>query len=331
MNGMNDMKAYHAGGLAAAALLAVLAPTTTPAQAQQWPARAVRIVVPFQPGGGTDIQARLLARKLTENLGQSFVVDNRRGAGGLIGAEIVAKAPPDGYSLLFSSASLTVNVTLYKKIAFDPIRDLAPVSLFSSAPLVLVVHPSVPVKTVKELVALAKQQKGKLNAGSNGAGTTSHLAIEMLKQSAGIEVTHVPYKGGGPAVIAMMAGEIDMRFAGALAVLPYVKQGRVKPIAVASLRKSAVMPDLPTIASTYPGFDADNWYAMFAPAAVSKDIIARLHSEIVKVLNTADMRDVIAKDGAEPVGSSPEELAAYFRREVEKYAKVIKAANVRVE
>ncbi|HYH41373.1 MAG TPA: tripartite tricarboxylate transporter substrate binding protein, partial [Burkholderiales bacterium] len=280
---------------------------------------------------GTDIQGRLLGKKFTESLGQSFVIDNRSGAGGNIGAELVAKAPPDGYTLLFTTASITVNVTLYKKLAFDPQRDLAPVSLFSSAPLILVVHPSVPVKSVKELVALARQQKGRLNAGSNGTGTTSHLAIEMLKQAAGIEVAHIPYKGGGPAVVALMAGEIDMRFAGALAVLPYVKQARVKPIAVASLRKSQVMPDVPTLASVYPGFDADNWYAMFVPAATPRDIVSKLHSEIVKVLNTADMRDVIRKDGAEPVGSSPEELSAYFRREVEKYAKVIRAAKVQVE
>ena len=295
----------------------------SPAAAQTWPQKTVRIVVPFQPGGGTDIQGRLLARKFAESMGQSFVVENRSGAGGNIGAEIVAKAPADGYSVLFTTASITVNVTLYRKLPFDAVRDLAPVSLFSSAPLILVVHPSVPVRSVKELVALARQQKGRLNAGSNGTGTTSHLAIEMLKQAAGIEVAHIPYKGGGPAVVALMAGEIDMRFAGALAVLPYVKQSRVKPIAVASLRKSQVMPDVPTLASVYPGFDADNWYAMFVPAATPKDIVARLHAETVKVLNTADMREVIRKDGAEPVGSTPDELAAYFRREVEKYARVI--------
>ena len=310
---------------------AILCGAASPVAAQAWPQKTVRIVVPFQPGGGTDIQGRLLGKKFTESMGQSFVIDNRSGAGGNIGAELVAKAPPDGYNLLFTTASITVNVTLYKKLAFDAVRDLAPVSLFSSAPLILVVHPSVPVKSVKELVALARQQKGRLNAGSNGTGTTSHLAIEMLKQAAGIEVAHIPYKGGGPAVVALMAGEIDMRFAGALAVLPYVKQARVKPIGVASLRKSLVMPDVPTLASVYPGFDADNWYAMFVPAATPRDIVSKLHSEIVKVLNTADMRDVIRKDGAEPVGSSPEELAAYFRREVEKYAKVIRAANVQVE
>ncbi|MDB5862978.1 MAG: hypothetical protein JWO70_784 [Betaproteobacteria bacterium] len=299
------------------------------ASAQSWPSRSVRIVVPFQPGGGTDIQGRLLAKKLTESMGQSFVVDNRSGAGGLIGAEIVAKAPPDGYALLFSSASLAVNATLVKKLPFDPLKDLAPVSLLSSAPLVLVVHPSVPAKTVQELVALAKKHKGKLNAASNGSGTTSHLAIEMLKQAAGIDVVHVPYKGGGPAVTAMMAGEVELRFSGQLAVIPHVRSGRVRPLAIASSRRSTLLPDLPTLASLYPGFDADNWYAMFATGGTPKELVARLHAEIVRALQAADMREIIIKDGAEPVGSTPEELGAYFRRETEKYAKVIKAANIR--
>ena len=314
--------------LFAAALMSVLS-TSTPAQT--WPQRTVRIVVAFAPGGGADTQARLLARKFTESFGQTFVVDNRGGAGGQIGAEIVAKSPPDGHTLLFTTASLAVNVTLYKKAAFDPVKDLAPVSRFTSAPLILVVHPSVPAKTVKELVALAKSHKGRMNAGSNGTGTTSHLAIEMLKQAAGIDLVHIPYKGGGPAVIAMMSGEIDLRFTGALAALPHVKQGRVRPIAVAAARKSAVMPEVPTLASLYPGFDVDNWYAMFAPAATPKDIVSRLHAEIVKVLSTPEMRDAISKDGAEPVGSTPGELAAYFKREVDKYAKVIRTANVQVE
>jgi len=301
------------------------------AHAQAWPARAVRIIVPFQPGGGTDIQGRILAKKFTESLGQSFLVDNRSGAGGLIGAELAAKAPPDGHTLLFTTASLAVNVTLYKKLAFDPLKDLAPVSLFSSAPLVLAVHPSVPARNVKELVALAKARKGGLNGGSNGTGTTSHLALEMLKQAAGIEIAHIPYKGGGPAAAALASGEVDVRFTGALAVLPHVKAGRVRPIGIASARKSQVMPDVPLLTATYPGFDVDNWYAMFAASAVSKEIVTKLHAEIVKVLSAADMRDAISKDGAEPVGSSPEELAAYFRKEVVKYAKVVRAANVQVE
>jgi tripartite-type tricarboxylate transporter receptor subunit TctC len=313
----------------ATTFLALCLALASSASAQSWPSRSVRIVVPFQPGGGTDIQGRLLAKKLTESMGQSFVVDNRSGAGGLIGAEIVAKAPPDGYALLFSSASLAVNATLVKKLPFDPLKDLAPVSLLSSAPLVLVVHPSVPAKTVQELVALAKKHKGKLNAASNGSGTTSHLAIEMLKQAAGIDVVHVPYKGGGPAVTAMMAGEVELRFSGQLAVIPHVRSGRVRPLAIASSRKSTLLPDLPTLASLYPGFDADNWYAMFATGGTPKELVARLHAEIVRALQAADMREIIIKDGAEPVGSTPEELGAYFRRETEKYAKVIKAANIR--
>jgi tripartite-type tricarboxylate transporter receptor subunit TctC len=310
---------------------AVLCAGACSAAAQNWPVRSARIIVPFQPGGGSDIQARILAKKFYESFGQSFVVDNRSGAGGMIGAEIVGKAPPDGYTLLFSTASLAVNATLQKKPGFDALKDLAPVSWFSSAPLVLVVHPSVPARTVKDLVSLARQNRGKLNAGSNGNGTTSHLAIEMLKQYASVSVTHVPYKGGGPAAQAIVAGEIDMRFTGQLAVLPHIKAGRVRPLAVASTRKSTIMPELPTLDSMYPGFDADNWYALFITSGTPREIIARLSAEVVKVLQVPEMRDAISRDGAEPVGSTPDELGAYFRREVDKYAKVIRAANVRVE
>jgi tripartite-type tricarboxylate transporter receptor subunit TctC len=315
----------------AVTLLAFVPVFASDVSAQNYPSRAGRIIVPFQPGGGADIQARILGKKFYESMGQTFVVDNRSGAGGTIGAEIVAKAQPDGYTLLFSTASLAVNATLQKKPGFDPLKDLAPVSWFSSAPLVLVVHPSVPARTVRDLVALARQNRGKLNAGSNGSGTTSHLAIEMFKQYAGVSVTHVPYKGGGPAAQAIMAGEVDMRFTGQLAVLPHLKAGRVRPLAIASTRKSSIMPELPTLDSMYPGFDADNWYAMFITAGTPKDVIAKLSTEIVKVLQVPDMREAITKDGAEPVGSTPAELGAYFRREVEKYAKVIRAANVQVE
>jgi tripartite-type tricarboxylate transporter receptor subunit TctC len=193
------------------------------------------------------------------------------------------------------------------------------------------VHPSVPAKTVQELVAIARQHRGKLNAGSNGSGTTSHLAIEMLKQYADIVLTHVPYKGGGPAAQAIMAGEVDLRFSGQLAVLPHIKAGRVRPLAVASTRKSTIMPELPMLDSIYRGFDADNWYAMFTTTGTPKEVIAKLNAEIVRVLQAPDMRDAISKDGAEPVGSTPEALGAYFRREVEKYAKIIRTANVQVE
>lgn len=302
-----------------------------PVCAQNWPARPVRMVIPFVPGGGTDIQGRLLGKKFTESMGQSFVVENRGGAGGLIGAELVAKAPPDGYNILVTTASLTVNVTLYPKMAFDPVRDLAPVGRISSAPLLLVVHPSVPAKSVAELVALAIKYKGKMNAASNGTGTTSHLAIEMLKQMAGIDVTHIPYRGGGLAINAMLAGETDFRFTSALAVFQYVKQGRVRPLAVTTVKPSSVFPELPTLASVYPGFECDNWYAVFVPAGTPREIVGKLNAELLKALQSPDMRDFIIREGAEPIGSTPEELAAYFAREVEKYAKVIKAAHIRLE
>ena len=224
-----------------------------------------------------------------------------------------------------------MNVSLYKKIAFDPVRDLAPVSWLASAPMVLIVHPSVPAKSVRELVALAKQHKGRMNAASNGSGTTSHLAIEMLKLMAGIDVTHIPYRGGGAAINAMLAGESDFRFSSALAVNQHVRAGKVRPLAVTTAKRSSVFPDLPTLAASYPGFECDNWYAVFVAANTPKEIIGRLNAEVVKALNTSEMRDFITREGAEPVGSSPEELAAYFMREVDKYAKVIKAAQIRLD
>ena len=301
------------------------------AGAQAWPSKTVRIVVPFGPGGGTDIQGRLLGKKFTESMGQTFVLENRAGASGLIGAEIVAKSPPDGYNILFTTASLAVNVSLYKKSAIDPVKDLAPVSWISSVPLVLLVHPSVPAKNVKELVALAKKRAGKMNVASNGSGTTSHLSIEMLRQLAGVDVTHIPYKGGGPAITAMLTGEVDFTFATALAAQPHIKSGRVRPLAVTTGKRSSTFPDLPTMDSLYPGFESDNWYGMFLPAGTPREIVTKLNAEIVKALKSPDVRDFITKEGGDPVGSSPEELAKYFRREVEKYAKVIKAGNITAE
>jgi len=299
--------------------------------AQNWPDKTVRIVVPFGPGGGTDIQGRLLGKKFYESMGQTFVVDNRAGAAGLIGAEQVVKAPPDGYTVLFTTASLSVNVTLYKKsLTFDPIKDLAPVSWISSVPLVLVTHPSVPVKSVKELVTLAKKT-GKLNAGNNGAGTTSFLAVEMFKQATGAGMVNVSYKGGGPAVIALISGEVDFEFATALAAKPHIDSGKVRAIAVTTAKPAKAYPDLPTMTSIYPGFDVDNWYAMFMPAGTPKPIVAKLNSEILKALKASDVHEFMAKEGGEPVGSTPEELTAMFRREIAKYAKVIEAGQIAVQ
>jgi tripartite-type tricarboxylate transporter receptor subunit TctC len=298
------------------------------AQAQTWPAKPVRVIIPFAPGGGTDIQGRLLGKKFYESMGQTFVVENRTGAAGLIGAEVAARAPADGYTILFTTASLAVNVSLYKKIAFDPLKDLQPVSWISSVPLVLVVHPSVPVNSPRELVALAKREKGKMNAAHNGSGTTSHLSIEMLKQFAGVDVTPIPYKGGGPAIAAMVSGETDFSFATALAAQPHIKAGKVKALAVTTAKPSGAFPALPTMVSLYPGFESDNWYAMFFPTGTPKDVVAKLNAEIVKALKANDIRDFIVQEGGDPVGSTPAELDAYFKREVGKYAKIIKAGNI---
>jgi tripartite-type tricarboxylate transporter receptor subunit TctC len=315
----------------AAGFATVAFATAGPAAAQTWPTKSVRIVVPFGPGGGTDIQGRLLGKKFTESMGQTFVVDNRAGAAGLIGAEIVAKAPPDGHNVLFTTASLAVNVSLYKKIPLDPLKDLAPVSWISSVPLVLIVHPSVPVRTVKELVALAKKRAGKMNVASNGSGTTSHLSIEMLKQMAGVDVAHIPYKGGGPAMTAMLTGEVDFTFATALAAQPHIKTGKMRALAVTTAKRSSTFPNLPTMDSIYPGFESDNWYAMFLPAGTPREVVMKLNSEIIKALNSPDVREFITREGGDPVGSSPEELTKYFRREIDKYAKVIKAGNITAE
>jgi tripartite-type tricarboxylate transporter receptor subunit TctC len=301
------------------------------AYGQTWPAKPVRIIVPFGAGGGTDIQARLLAKSFYESMGQTFVVENRAGAAGIIGAEIVARSPADGYTILFTTASLAVNVTLYgKRVKFDPLKDLAPVSWISSTPLVLVVHPSVPAKSVKELVALAKRT-GKMNAGSNGAGTTSHLSVEMLQQMTGIKVAHIPYKGGGPSMVALMSGETDFLFATGPVAGPQVKAGKVRALAVTTPKRSSAFPDLPTMNSILPGFESDNWYAMFFPAGTPRPIIEKLNSEIAKALQSKEMREFMPREALDPVASTPEELTALFRREIERYAKVIRAANITVE
>ena len=313
--------------IAAGALSLMLAGVV---HAQTWPAKSVRIIVPFGPGGGTDIQGRLLGKKFHESMGQTFVVDNRAGAGGMIGTEIAAKTPPDGYTILFTTASLSVSLTLYGSLVnFDAFKDLTPISWISSVPLVLVTHPSVPVKSVKDLIALAK--KTQLTPANNGAGTTSHLSVEMLNQYAGLNLPIISFKGGGPAITAVITGETDFVFATALAAQPHIKSGRVKPIAVTTLKPSGAFPGLPTMASVYPGFEADNWYAMFFPAGTPKEVVSKMNSEILKALKSSEVSGFMAREGADPVGSTPEELGAYFRKEYEKYAKIIKSRNIKLQ
>jgi len=316
--------------LAVALSAAVLVPDSAVAQA--WPSKPVRIIVPFGPGGGTDIQARVLTTVFHESTGQTFVVENRAGASGLIGAEIAAGSPPDGYTILFSTATLTINTTLYgSRMKTDPVKDLAPISWLTSTPLVLVTHPSVPAKSVKELVAVAKRRAFFLNSGVNVPGSTSHLSAEMLKQKAGIEVILVPYKGGGPAITALMSGEIDYLFATGPVASAALKTGRVKGLAVTTAKKASAFPDLPTMNTFYPGFESDNWYAMWFPANTPRDIVAKMNGLIVKALQNGKVRDFMVKEGLDPVGSAPEELGAQMKREIVKYAEVIRKGNIKLQ
>ena len=302
------------------------------ASAQTWPAKAVRVIVPFAPGGSTDLQARLLAKKYTDTLGQAFVIDNRAGASGMIGTEAVARAPADGYTLLFTSASLSVNTTLFaSKFKFDPLKDLAPVIWTSSVPLVLCLHPSVPAISVKELVALSKRDRKGLNGGHNGSGTTSHIALEMFRQQTGANLESIGYKGGGPATIAILSGEIDFTFSTLTTVKSHMEGGRLRGLAVSTRKRSSVFPNLPTMDSIYPGFESDNWFGLFVPTGTSKEIVAKLHSLALEALKAPEMRDIIAKDGGDVVGSTPEELGSHLRSEVTRYAKVIKAGNTTAE
>jgi tripartite-type tricarboxylate transporter receptor subunit TctC len=301
------------------------------AAAQSWPVKPIRMIVPFAPGGGTDIQARLFGAKLSPALGQTVLVENRPGGGGNIGAELVAKAPPDGYTVLFQSASLAVNQTLYTKLNYSAVRDLAPVMLVSSTPLILVVHPTVPVKNVKELIALARAKPDRFNFGSNSTGSTSHLSSELLKTMTGTKMTHIPYKGSGQATTALLGGEIDMFFSTMPPAVPHIKAGKMRALAVTTLKRSPVLPEVPTMNDTVKGFESDNWYGMFFPAGTAREIITRYHAEMMKVLQDKDVRTLMERDGSEPLGSSPEEFGIYFKREVEKYAKVIKASGAKAE
>jgi tripartite-type tricarboxylate transporter receptor subunit TctC len=314
---------------AAAALVAItLASAATPF-AQEYPTRPIRIIVPFTPGGATDILARLLSQRFYEAFGQVATVENRAGAGGNIGTEVVVKSPPDGYTLLMSTASMTVNVSLYPKLPFDVRRDLVPIVQVASAPIVLCVHPSVPARTVKELVALSKKRKDGINFGSNGTGTTSHLAGVMLQQVAGLSITHIPFKVASAAMVSLVGGEMDMGLPAVTSGRPHIAAGRLRGLAVTTKRPSSVLPDLPTLDSMYPGFDIDNWFALFAPTGTPQIVVTRIHAEVVRGLQHADMKAWMTREGAEPVGGSTAEFAAFFRAEIDKYAKIVKISGAK--
>lgn len=317
---------------AALPLLAAAVCMTSPlaAAAQSYPVKPVRVVVPFSPGGGTDIQARLLVKSFHDSTGQTFVVDNRAGASGLIGGQIVVDSPADGYTILFTTATIAVNTTLYgKRMKFHPLKDLESISWVSSAPLVLCVHPSVPAKSVNELVAIAKSKPGFLMNGVNTPGSTSHLSGEMLKQLAGISTTIVPYKGGGPSMNALISGEIDFLFATGPVAAQQIKANRVRALAVSTPKKASAFPDLPTIGSIYPGFATDNWYAMFFPKGTNPEFVAKINGEIRKALQTTQVREFMKREGIDAVGSSPQEMREMVQKEIDKYAKVIRDAKIK--
>ena len=310
-------------------LLAALS-TALPVAAQQYPVRPIRLVVGFPAGGPTDIVARQLAPKMAEALGQQVIVDNPGGAGGMIATEQVAKAAPDGYTIIMGTiGGIAVAMSLNPSRGYDTLRDLAPITQSVTVTSILVTHPSVPAKNVRELLALARAQPGRLNYGSSGNGTITHLAGELLKYMGKVEITHVPYKGGAPALTALVSGEVDMTYENSLIITPHIRSGRVKALAVTAAKRSKLLPDLPTIAETLPGYSASGWYGLLAPAATPKPVIARLHTEAVKALRAPDVVERLSSQGAEPVGNSPEEFTAFVRSEISKWANLVKVANMR--
>jgi len=315
----------------AAAFLSLAGPAL--ALAQDYPVRSVRVVVPFPAGGGSDIIARVTAQKLSGALGQPFVIDNRAGASGNIASEIVAKAPPDGYTLLFANSSIAITPAMFAKLPFDPIRDFVPISMVSSYPFVLVAHPSLPVKSVKELVALAKAKPDTLAYSSAGGGTMSHLAMELLRvKSGGIKMTHLPYKGAAPASVALISGEAQIAFIVMPVAQTQINAGRLRGLGVAAPTRSPVLSQLPTmIEAGIAGHEALQWNGLFAPAKTPQAILDRLHREVVKALAAPDIKQRFADEGADPVGSSPAEFAAFYRVEAEKWGDVVKRSGTRID
>lgn len=306
----------------------------TAVQAQAYPARPIRFVVPYAPGGPLDLIARAIGQKLTEATGQPVVVDNKPGAGGNIGADIVAKAAPDGYTIVMGAvATHAINPTLYPKIPYDPVKDFTPVAMVAVVPNVLVVNPALPVKSVKELIDFAKARPSYLNFASGSSGSTGHLAGELFNALAGVQMVHIPYKGGAPAMADLLAGQVQLMFDNLANAQPQIKAGKLRALAVTTAQRSAFAPDLPTLAEAgVPGFDLTTWFGIFLPGNAPRDIVLRLNTEINKALSAPDMRDRLEKMGAEPpANNTPERFAAFIKVEFDKYARVIKASGAKVE
>jgi tripartite-type tricarboxylate transporter receptor subunit TctC len=308
---------------------AALALTASGACAQDFPSRALRIVVPYVPGGSTDIVARTLAARMGENIGQQIVVDNRGGGATIPATEGIVKAPADGYTMMLANIALGANPSLFRKLPYDAERDLAPVSLVAIMPTVLVVHPSIPARNVKSLIALAKSRPGAMNYGSAGNGSVNHLTMEVFRATAGIDLVHIPYKGGGPAFIDLMGGQLSAMFATIVATSHHIKAGRLIALGVSSSKRSSVLPDVPTVAEAgLPGFDVLEWQILVAPARTPPAVLERLNSEVVKVLQHPEARERIVGLGAEPIGSSTRDAAAFLKTELARWAKVAKEARI---
>jgi tripartite-type tricarboxylate transporter receptor subunit TctC len=301
------------------------------AAAQTYPAKPVKIVVGFAPGGGSDFAARVIAQQLTERMKNQVIVENKPGAGSLLGAEFVIKSAPDGYTLLLTPASYTVNPSVYK-LSFDPLNDITPIAQISKGPYIVAVHPSVPAKTLKELVAYAKANPGKLSYASSGNGAHIHVATEYLLYTAGINIVHVPYKGSGPALNDTVGGQVQMIFGSVATALQYVKSGRLRPLAVTTPKRIAAAPDVPTVAeSGYPGWEVTNWHGLVGPKGLPQDIVQRLNKEVNVAVHSPEMVKVLSGDGLEPAGGTPEELAALLKAEVARWAQVVKRANIKID
>jgi tripartite-type tricarboxylate transporter receptor subunit TctC len=310
-----------------AAAIALLAP---PALAQSYPSAPIRIVVPFPPGGGTDILARILAQKLNEASGQPAVVDNRAGAGGTIGSALVAKSSADGHTILIMPAGIAAHASLYKTLPYDPARDLAPVSRLASGPLVLVVHPSMPAKSIKEFTALAKKRPNEINFGSAGSGTLPHLSAELFNAMSGIRMIHIPYKGAGAAVTDLVAGRVPVYFMNILQSLSLINAGKLRALGVTTPQRTPISPDIPAIAEAgLPGYDMTNWYGMFVPAATPREVTAKLNAEVVRILQLPELKKRMDQDGMVVVASTPEQFREFFARETQKFGKVIETAGIK--
>jgi len=300
--------------------------------AQSYPSKPVRMIAASSPGSAVDIVARIIAPKLSEQLGQQVVVDNRAGAGGNIGAEIAAKAPPDGYTLFLGTPAHAINSALYRKPSYDLTRDFAPVSQVTTGQYVIVVHPSLPVKSVKELIALARARPGQLNFASAGTGNATHLAGELFRSLAHVNIVHVPYKGSGPALTDLIGGQVQLMFSNLTSALPYMKTGRLRALAVTSEARATAAPGLPTVIEAgVPHYVVTSWFGIFVPAATTRDIVMRLNGEIAQAMRAADLRERLAAEGAEPVANTPEQFAAFVRAEIELWTKVIRSAGISLE